>query len=130
MLLNPLDAGRLPGHTGWMEPLVAQPCSEEDLSVLSSSASVRSVWLSQARICSLSWPSAGGGSLWRGGVNENEIGWRIIGTASSPLPTSTTGSSPIPRANVTPHSTLLIGPHGTPAALNMRNQSFAFLGPT
>src|SRR5215467_5755238 len=89
------------------------------LDVLVSPGSMAVVWLSQARICSLSWPSAGGGSLWRGGVSENEIGWRINGTAVSPVPTSTTGLSPISRANVIPPSTLLIGPHGTPAALNV-----------
>src|SRR2546421_483160 len=67
-----LSTQGLPSHTGSRETLVAQPCSEEGLSVLNSSASVRSAWLSQARICSLSWPSAGGGSLWRGGVREIE----------------------------------------------------------
>src|SRR5258708_23066428 len=55
-------------------PVVAQPCPEDVLAALSSSGSMCGVWLSQARICSLSWPSAGGGSLWRGGVRQNEIG--------------------------------------------------------
>ena len=54
-------------------------CAQDDrlggvLVVLNSSGSLAVVWLSQARISSLSWPSAGGGSLWRGGVRENEMG--------------------------------------------------------
>ena len=50
----------------------------------------------------------------RAGVAENVIGCRAIGTARSPSPTSTTGSSPNCSAIANPPSIVLIGPHGTP----------------
>src|SRR5579859_793787 len=112
---------------GYVVQSAALDHSADALAGLSSSGSLRAGWLSQARICSLSWPSAGGGSVWRGGVSENEIGWRIIGTASAPEPTSTMGFSPSSWASLTPPSMLLIGPHGTPAAFKLWNHSLAVL---
>ena len=53
---------------------------------------------------------------YRAGVRENVTGCRAIGTARSPSPTSTTGSSPNCSAIANPPSIVLIGPHGTPAS--------------
>src|SRR5271165_2426967 len=51
------------------------------------------------------------------------MGWRTDGTAASPCPTLTIGSSPTSVANATPASIVLIGPQGTPAAISSRNHS-------
>ena len=77
--------------------------------------------VSHARISSPCSSSPGGGSAYRAGVAENVIGWRTDGTAAGP--TSTTGSRPSRSAKATPPSTVLIGPHGTPAAMSSRNHS-------
>src|SRR6185437_6104655 len=51
----------------------------------------------------------GGGSSCRVGVRERRTGFRTVGTAWSPEPTTATGSSPRSVANRTPSATLLIG---------------------
>ena len=53
------------------------------------------------------------------------IGCRAIGTARSPSPTVTTGSSANCSAMANPPSIVLIGPHGTPAATSRSNHSSA-----
>ena len=57
------------------------------------------------------------------GVPENRIGCRVVGSARSPSPTSTTGSSPNRSAAANPSSMVLIGPHGTPASSSRSNHS-------
>jgi hypothetical protein len=58
-------------------------------------------------------------------VSEKRIGLRVVGTARSPSPTVTTGSSPKRSAIAKPPATELIGPHGTPAATMRSNHSSA-----
>jgi hypothetical protein len=48
-----------------------------------------------------------------------------VGTARSPWPAATTGSSPNRSARAKPSSIVLIGPHGTPAATSASNHSVA-----
>ena len=67
----------------------------------------------------------GRGSLYRGAVAENASGCRIVGIPASPSPAMTTGCRPISSAKAMPASTVLMGPHGTPAATSSRNHSAA-----
>ena len=59
------------------------------------------------------------------GSRRSVIGCRAVGTARSPSPTSTTGSSPNCSAIANPPSIVLIGPHGTPASTSRSNHSSA-----
>ena len=78
---------------------------------------------SQARISAPCSSSPGGGSRYSAALSEKVIGLRTLGTACALGPTSTTGSRPISVAKATPASMVLIGPHGTPAAMISRNHS-------
>ena len=53
------------------------------------------------------------------------MGLRVVGTARSPSPTLTIGSSPKRSAMAKPPATELIGPHGTPASTRRSNHSSA-----